>query len=598
MKELNSIETTFVKGSLRYKGADDVGLNTNIVLQSKEKELEEYSRSPVIDLVALYDKERQKSGKFLPTAKFQFIFYNAYSGVCNNYQGQIYEPFNNNMYYVNEEYYRSLSVVNGTQQVIPWGGYPTFNEFNFIRTDYNSEGYTSGVNDHVNFENKNADKYNWYINASYAFSSTSSVTMSCEFNNVPYDFVCGNGLPYKMELILENGKRIWSFTSPVDHGLSVGDFVELDFIYNNTNVFEVYSLGNGFYNSEKKTFSVLDIGYTGLTKFYVNRIGQFKRILNKDFPNQTKSKYYVRLHKVLTNFSSTTITNTGFEQNAFRTSKKRIIAATSPNINANYNTAVFKEGTQSYNVGFNGYVSIKDLLDNLNRPVTELFYSVVNRGYFGWFYPKRYQSLTSLRHGWEFNLGTGTTPTEWWNVTNSNSLSNLQFNEITKNFNGVDFVFNYTKEINEGDILYGDLCEWNDFEQIERVVSDYYQKFTFNQNLYSINTSILNPNGYYYKVHNKITLRTFSDYIEEKPAQTTSNIPNYAYYNSVNDSYIWRDLYPYGFIDGDNIGVDYPFMNGKHYPYENFFFKLKPEGQIINQTQLTSVQTPTIDGCE
>ena len=104
MKELNSIETTFVKGSLRYKGADDIGLNTNIVLQSKEKELEEYSRSPVIDLVTLYDKERQKSGKFVPTAKFQFIFYNAYSGLCNNYQGQIYEPFNNNMYYVNDEY--------------------------------------------------------------------------------------------------------------------------------------------------------------------------------------------------------------------------------------------------------------------------------------------------------------------------------------------------------------------------------------------------------------------------------------------------------------------------------------------------------------
>jgi hypothetical protein len=598
MKELNSIETTFVKGSLRYKGADDIGLNSNVTLMSTQKEIEEYTRSPVIDLVALYDKERQKSAKYVPSAKFQFILYNAYSGLCSSNQGQIYEPFNNNLYYVNEEYYRSQSVVNGTQQLIPWGGYPTLNEFSFIRTDYSTEGYTQGVNAHVNFNKKIADKYNWYIQSTYVFSSTSAVTMSYEVDGQEYSFVCGNGIPYRMSPSLENGKRIWTFTCPVNHGLSVGEFVELDFIYNNTNVFEVFSTGNGYYDSEKKIFSVLDIGYTGTTKFFAQRDGQFKRILNKDYPELTKSRYYVRLHKILTNYTATTITNSGFEQNAFRNQRKRVIPATSPNINVESNIAVYKEGSQSYNVGFNGFVSLKNLIDNHNRPISELYYTIINRGYFGWFYPKRDLSTQSLRQGWEFNLGAGIIPTQWWQTTNSNSSAGIEFDEYDKTINGVDFTFRYTKELQVGDIIYGDFCEWNDFEQTERVVSDYYQKFALNQALFSINSNITNPFGYYYKVHNKVTLRMFSDYLEEKPAQTTSNVPNYAYYNSLNDTYLWKDLYPYGYIDADNIGVDYPFMNGKHYPYENFFFKIKPEGQIINQTQLTSVQLPTIDGCE
>ena len=57
-----------------------------------------------------------------------------------------------------------------------------------------------------------------------------------------------------------------------------------------------------------------------------------------------------------------------------------------------------------------------------------------------------------------------------------------------------------------------------------------------------------------------------------------ANVPDYAYYSETNNSFIWRELYEFGFIDSDGIGVDYPFINGKHYPYENFIFRIIPEG--------------------
>lgn len=597
MKKLNSIDTTFIKGELRFQGADDIGINSTVTLSSKSKEIEEFSRSPVIDLVALYDKERQKSAKYVPTAKFQFIFKNSYSGQCAYNQGQIYEPFNNNLYYVNEEYYRALSTVNGTQQVIPWGGFPQYQEFSFLRTDNNSVGYTSGDNPHVNFVNKNLDKYNWYIQSSYVDSHDDNVPMSYDVDGVEINFTSGNGIPYKMNITKSNGKRVWKFTCPVDHGLESGEFVELDFSYNGKSVFEVYSLGDGLFGSEKKIFTIIDIGYIGDTTFFNNRTGQFKRILNSDFSAETKSRYYVRVHKILTDYTATTITKTGFDQNAFRNVRKRVIPATSPNINNTNESTSFKEGADSYNVSFNNFVSIKDLLDNQKRPVSELFFTVINRGYFGWFHPSRDLSTVSLKQGWEFNLGSGQTPTNWWDRNKSESYTNLEFETNLKNVDGKQFAFNYTKPLSVGDLVYGDFCEWNDYEQKERVISDYYHKIVYNQSLFSINTNMSNPVGYYHKVHYPIQIRVFSEYIEEKPAKITSGIPSYAYYNEINDTFIWRDLYPFGFIDGDNVGVDFPFMNGKHYPYENFIFKLRGEDKILSGT-INEVQEPTVDGCE
>jgi hypothetical protein len=63
---------------------------------------------------------------------------------------------------------------------------------------------------------------------------------------------------------------------------------------------------------------------------------------------------------------------------------------------------------------------------------------------------------------------------------------------------------------------------------------------------------------------------------------------------------MWRDIYSYGFFDEFQRGVDYPYLNKSHYPFESLMFKLFPEGLNINDgiTGINIPIKPVIDGCE
>jgi hypothetical protein len=76
-----------------------------------------------------------------------------------------------------------------------------------------------------------------------------------------------------------------------------------------------------------------------------------------------------------------------------------------------------------------------------------------------------------------------------------------------------------------------------------------------------------------------------------------SEIPDWAVYDNNSQNFIWRDIYPYGYIDSDGDGVDFPFLNGAHYPFKNTIFRLIPEGST-SLSLTTEVTLPTIDGCE
>jgi hypothetical protein len=156
--------------------------------------------------------------------------------------------------------------------------------------------------------------------------------------------------------------------------------------------------------------------------------------------------------------------------------------------------------------------------------------------------------------------------------------------------------------LNVGDIIDGDFCEWNDSEYVERVISPIYHKITYNENIFDINitgeSEEQNPLGYYYPVHHPITIKAFSSYIEEGSPDTVSEIPDWATYDASTQSFIWRDIYPYGFIDSDGVGVDFPFLNGSHYPFRNLVFRLIPEGSTSISLTSTVVSLPTTDDCE
>jgi len=580
----NRLDTRIVLGSLRYKSAPNTDLSYQLPLSQSVKEIVAFERNSDIDLQQVYDDERQASTIFRPTGKFVLIFKNAYSGKTN------YTPFENNLYYLNAAQAAAQQCVTGANSVA-WTGLPQYNEFDFIRNDYNVSGYTQPPNNHLQFISKSANCYNWNFFMSYAYDNDYNKNMQAidKDSNQTLTWVSGDGIPFVINKIKYQGQNLISFRCPMKHGLSEGESVQLssNFTYLGNRIFQIYSLGFGTQDSDLYVFNIVDIGYTGST-FNNNLTGTFKRVILDNYSAETISKYYVRKHKILTNPEDAVMAKAGFEENIFGISKKYESSGYTPNGIARVS---IKEGAQSYTLSFNKDITIEPLLDNQKRPITELFFTVMWKGYFGW-------TTGKIKQGWEFNLPPNPTnkfPNNWW--LQPNTLSNTQF--VTSSWTGpLGNTFNYVQSLKYDDILDGDFCEWNDYEQNERVISDLYHKFIYNTNYFNIGAppGPQNPYGYYYKPHYSLTTRVYSDYIEGGDIKNVVGIPNYAHFSTVSNEFIWRDIYSYGFIDTRGRGVNYPFLNGGHYPSSNYIFRIIPEG--TNYSEQLTVAEPLIDDCE
>jgi len=404
------------------------------------------------------------------------------------------------------------------------------------------------------------------------------------------DWVAGDGIAFSMLNSTFNGAPIIRFICAAPHGLSVGEYAELSFSYKSSNLFQVFNLGNGQTGSEEYIFNILNLSFTGNT-FSNNKTGTFKRVINPDNLTETRSSYYVRQHKVLSTPSDLIVTKNGFQKNLFNEKKKFEYSSITPN---NVSRISQKTSSNSYNVTTARDIDLFGLLDNQKRPIDAIYLTIINKGYSGYFnYPF---AGSGLKQGWKFNISS--TSRTWWDGNNVNSNVNIPTASYTLT-NGAKKTFYYNQDLNVGDIIDGDFCEWNDYEQIERVISPYYQKVKFNNDVFNT-TTLIDPNspGYYYKPHNKMTLRVFSDYIEVANKDEVYNIPSYSYYSSADGQFRWRDLYTYGFRDNLGRGVDYPFLNNAHYPFTDVVFRLIPEYVSLEPTIANFSNKPLIDGCE
>lgn len=597
--------TRIIESTQRFKGAPLQDQQMNIPFVQTQKELVEFDRTVDLSLSTVFDEERQQSFTFRPVTKFMLVFENSYTGSTK------YPPFRDNLYYTNaiqnaSSYYPSgNSGPSGfipnppTDQTIPWDGFPQYPEFDFIRTDNDVSGYTIGVGRHLDFKSVSATTYNWshYLSYPYANDFNKNLYAIEPETNVSWNWVASQGLPY---IVIQGSDllvRSITFKCPLTHNLSVGEFVLLSTNYNGNSFFQVNSLGDGSSGSENYIFSIRNVGYTGNT-FTTFTQGTFRRVLNVANSADTISSYYIRKHKILTNPECAVLVNAGYEQNVYGNKQKCEIKSLTPN--KRKRTSV-KEGSRSYNLSFNCDVNTLQLLDNQKRPVSELFFTTIWRGYFGW--------TQKLKQGWYFNTFLDQNkPQIWWDQNNPDSstmINQSQYNSL----NGQG-PFYYNDLLMEGDTIDGDFCEWNNFEQLERVISEYQHKITYNYNWFSLSATTQNSNnsyGYFYRPHKGIQIRAFSDYIEEGSSENVVGIPDYAYYSTTNALFRWRDLYPYGFIDTDGVGVDYPYLNDAHYPFVDTIFKITPEAYNIPSDyaqvgavpiNITTIADPIADECE
>jgi hypothetical protein len=588
-----------ISSTQRYKSAPRTDQFINIPFSQTSKDLVEYDRSVDLNLVNVFEEERQASTIFRPVTKFTMLFENAISGETT------YVPYRDNLYYTNavgnaqNYYYQGNQPPFATDQSVPWEGLPQYSEFDFIRTDNSVVGYTQPPSNHLNFKSVSATTYNWSHYISYAYANDFNKTLFTvePDTNITWSWVASNGIPYYIVVGSNTLRNNIVFKTPMKHGLAVGEYVYLSVNYNGNQMFQVTSLGDGGSGSDEYIFNIRNVGYTGTT-FQTNTQGTFRRVINAANSADTVSQYYIRKHKIITDPNCAVLVNAGFERNIYGDKKKCEIKVLTPN--EKQRTSI-KEGSRSYTLSFNCDINISGLIDNQNRPLTELFFTTIWRGYFGW--------TRNMKQGWDFNTFLqNKKPQTWWDQSNPNSNTNIpqgQYNSLV----GTGPFF-YNQLLSSGDTIDGDFCEWNNFNQLERVISTYQHKIKFNQNWFAIVDNGLNSSnqiGYFYQPHNLIQIGAFSDYIEEGSSTSVVGIPPYAYYSTTNALFRWRDLYPYGFIDNEGIGIDFPFMNGGHYPYVNTIFRITPEdfnipsdyAQIGKVPQnINTIEDPLVDECE
>jgi len=608
----NRDDIRIVLGSLRYKTATNTNLSIPTPLVQTAKTLQEFDRSIDINLAQLFHDEREKSTVFRPVCKFDLIFDNAYTGTS-----KYYPPLENNLYYTNA-LSNAVQQCDTTSDNVSWEGYPQYNEFDFIRNDYNISGYTTPDSNgmvHVNFVSKSASTYNWNHFISYPYLNLpgkplyyyDSITFSSN------QFLASEGIPYVLNItdgnsndLMVNGNRVVRFRCPMKHGLSVGEYAKIkDKNSSFEETFQVYSLGNGLPGYDEYVFNIYNIGFNP-NPFSDDDYGNFKRIINNENPDDTISEYYVVKHKIITNVGDAVLTNAGFEQNVFGDKKQFESASYTPN---KVSRVSYKEGSKSYSLSFNKDIDVSNLRDNHKRPISELYVTTMWKGYFG----LMLNNGDKIKEGFEFNLplNNGVVNTLW-----KNTLSNTTFtidNYVGTNFklppNTGTIQFNYVRSLQSGDTIDGDFYEWNNFEQKERLISEIYHKLTYNDSVFTVPETLYNKKnngrfGFYYRPHRKMTLRVFSDYIETGDVRNTVDIPDYSYFSTTYNSFIWRDIYEYGFKDAELNGVDYPFLNGTHYPYGNFIFRIIPEGTTYKENDMHYYATlygaaePKNDGCE
>jgi hypothetical protein len=581
----NQNEILIVLGSKQFAGNSDKDIWIQPPLIGDMRTMVEGDRSLTINLAEQFDTERQESDVFRISGKITNVFNNTISGACT------YTPFKNILYYTN-------AVTNATSNLLPgsnvaWEGYPQFDEFTFIRY--------SAITGHRNFITKSASSYNWMLNLTYPYSSDTTQAMAYTNENfgVTVNFTASDGIPFVMDTGQLDGKKLVYFYCGTKHNLNVGEWVELDIPLvpgglNGKKLYQVYSLGDGSYRSEEKVFTIFDLKFPTnqtTTGFY----GTFKRVTNIVNSAETKSIYYVRLHKVIAEHKDFIINQAGFENNPFSTKTKLEYSALTPN---NTQRISVKEGSKTFSFTLNKDVTINSLKDNNGKPVTQLFLTKIQRGYMGWFNPPAINATnnqTAIDIGWGFNFLENSVDT-WWDHYSTVNKDNIPLNSYEQP-QGSGQYFYYNDFLTSGDTIKGDFCEYNFIEQQEYVLSPIYHKYSFNNTYFLDNSPVNYPSGYAYEPHTSIPIRVFSDYVEFGSAVNTDNIPTYAWFSEFEQSFFWRDIYTYGFIDSEGLGVDYPFVNGVHYPFKPVLFLQKP----IQRTQeivTTIINNPIVDDCE
>ncbi len=373
---------------------------------------------------------------------------------------------------------------------------------------------------------------NWELTISYPYSADTTHSM---ING-------GISIVDKADVIV-GGKSMTALSVPVLHNLTNGDTIRLSGT-NRDGEYEVKRIGldNG---DLKNYYFCIDLDVNTLL------IGANSR-MNKIY-NGVESKYYFRKFKRIKTRSSSIIEQDDYEV-----------------FNLGFSDNIFTDNITQF--VFNEDIDTSDLVDNLGRPLSELFLTTIKTDSNGIF--TNVSSGIEAPYLLEFN--TANINTYLKNIPVIQKIHNVataQSQTFTPLELSVDVL---------NDDYYGDVVEYNITTVQETVLANISHRFsTINRETTgNIIVSGPRPEGYYYKAHHLIRVRDFSSHIEEGDLNT-AGMPDYRV-DLGDGRFLWRDLLDIGRIDIKKDIVNYPFTNGCHYLHQNFCFDIRRQDPFDN----------------
>lgn len=388
-----------------------------------------------------------------------------------------------------------------------------------------------------------------------------------------------DGVPIIDKFTIElNGRQYIGFRTPMNHGLNVGDRIRLfNFVDNTPNntlnlttqLYRVFKLGNQVNDNKLRTF-VIDVNPSDIN--ITIGVSTIKRSVNGKL-----SSYYVRQFKSLT--------SSDYKDYDFYP--------------AAYGVTYFNDEVAAFN--FKNDIDVSSLVDNLGRPITEIYLSIIKND--------NDSNPTSLNTQYWLQQQQNLIPpynTRFWTKISAgyDLENNNNVNYNIRSYGDTNYVGSlYYENIDESDDVFdGDIVEYNESELLERRMENLYHRVNtvyreFLNSIYSTYSQDSNKGnkkeGYIYSPFNLIKIREFSNYInpvvnlqvvidrynitnplEIDELRKSFQIPDYATEIAPN-SFKWRDLLDIGEIDNSGAGVDYPFESGAHYIYldKRFYFQ-------------------------
>jgi hypothetical protein len=565
----------------RYKKADDQELNLELGLETSESLLRIGDKDIILDLAKLYVDERNASPNYKIFGKLKMVFRNMYSGTTE------YSYLKERLYLVGD----------GTENN-DFPGFLPYDEFAFLRKDVYREvnvpttkstlgTFTpnitySGSTAHQEVTPINAPYHNWNLYLTYIDNNDSNFQMKYTLSGNTYStlvFNSGDGIPFRIE---DNG-NMYTFTSPVPHGMKEGEYVrlsgdQLPYAGNSSdNTFYITSVGNEIYDSENYVINILktEIKDQYKTSYFTSTIFLGKRVLDINNIDDTISEYYVHKHRTLTDTGGYIMDQIGFETPIFEDEKKILVE----NSAGKNDVIVERNRMESVLYDFKEPLVLSGLTNNLGYTPTEVYVTTIFRNGNGYFdYPPKI--------GYKFNFHNS------WIDEHFDGSSSNETNISSSTFTREGITFTSGNTIPIGTTLTGAYVEYNKKELKERIISEAYHKFTnptsifdFNQDTPSVydKSSATNMFGLYYQPHNRVKLRELSPYTESAKTNDILNLPENTIYDSTDDVWRWRDLYDHGYVDIDGYGTDFPFVNNIHYVKKDINFYLRNEKNYNNK---------------